>query len=204
MRFIYVMDPMCSWCYAFQPELEDFLAKYPSLEVDWVMGGLAPDNNSPMDENMKESISSYWYQIEKKTQVTFNHDFWKLNTPFRSTYPACRAVIAAELLQTKISQSMVKTIQSAYYQEAKNPSLEETLIACACSIGLDENEFSKVFKSSETEQRLQEHLRMAQQLQVRGFPSLFYMNDEKQAYPLALGFRESSQLEQAFGRMRGR
>ena len=178
MRLIYVMDPMCSWCYAFQPELEDFLEKHPSIEVDWVMGGLAPDNDIPMDENMKESISSYWYEIEKKTRVTFNHDFWKVNTPYRSTYPACRSVIAVELLKAKSSQSMVKAIQSAYYREAKNPSLKETLLACGGSIGFDENEFLKVLESDEVEQALQEHLRIAQKLQVRSFPTLFYVDDE--------------------------
>ena len=75
MRFVYVMDPMCSWCYGFEPELEEFLDKYSTLEVDWIMGGLAPDNDQPMPEDLRQSISSYWYQIEKKTQVTFNHGF---------------------------------------------------------------------------------------------------------------------------------
>ena len=70
MRLLYVMDPMCGWCYGFQPELEDFLAKHSSAEVDWIMGGLAPDSNQPMDENLKQTISSYWYEIEKKSQVT--------------------------------------------------------------------------------------------------------------------------------------
>lgn len=203
MRFTYVMDPMCSWCFAFQVELEEFLEKHPSVEVDWIMGGLAPDNDQPMDENLKESISSYWHQIEKKTQVTFNHDFWKLNTPYRSTYPACRAVISAELLKAKNSQKMVKAIQSAYYKEAKNPSLEETLLNCAKFIGIDEKQFLEALKSEDVEQRFQEHLRISQQLQVRGFPALFFINDQKQAFPLTLGFCQSAKLEQEFDRING-
>ena len=196
MRLIYVMDPMCSWCYAFQPEIEEFLQKYSSAEVEWVMGGLAPDNTDPMDEKMKESISSYWYEIEKKSQVTFNHDFWKVNTPYRSTYPAFRAVIAAEFLKAKSSKSMVKAIQTAYYQKAKNPSLEETLLSCASAIALDENQFLEVYKSEETEKRFQEHLRVAQHLQVRGFPALFYISGNNQAYSLTLGFSKTANLEE--------
>ena len=196
MRLLYIMDPMCGWCYGFQPELEKFLEKHSSAEVDWIMGGLAPDTQQPMDENLKQTISSYWYEIENKSQVSFNHDFWKLNTPYRSTYPACRAVIAAESLKTKSSQQMVKAIQSAYYQEAKNPSLEETLIACACSIDLDENQFLEVFKSKETEQRFQQHLSITYQLQIKGFPALLYVNDKNQVSPLALGFSLAADLEQ--------
>ncbi len=198
MRFIYVMDPMCGWCYGFQPEFEKFLEKHPSAEVDWIMGGLAPDTKQPMDDNLKKTISSYWYQIEKNTQVTFNHDFWSLNTPYRSTYSACRAVISADNLIEKSAQKMVKAIQSAYYMEAKNPSLEETLIGCANSIGLDENQFLEVFKSEKTEQQFQQHLSFTHQLQVRSFPALIYIDEKNNSYPLTLGFCQASDLEQRF------
>ena len=127
-----------------------------------------------------------------------------MNTPYRSTYPACRAVISAENLKADSAEQMVKAIQSAYYLEAKNPSLQETLIACASSIDLDENQFSEVVQSEATEQRFQQHLSLTHQLQVRGFPALFYINDRKQAYPLALGFRETANLEQQFNNIKGK
>ncbi len=196
MRLVYVMDPMCSWCYAFEPELEEFLAKHTSAVVEFVMGGLAPDSDEPMDENLKQTISSYWYEIQNKTQVTFNHDYWKLNTPYRSTYPACRAVIAAESLKTDSAHKMIKEIQSAYYMEAKNPSLKETLVSCASSIGLDEKKFLKVFESEETEKRLQEHFNKRRALEVRAFPTLFYIDDKNNAYPLTRGYTTVTKLEQ--------
>ncbi|WP_258238989.1 DsbA family protein [Arcobacter sp. F155] len=200
MKLIYVMDPMCAWCYAFTKELEEFLQKHPSFELEYIMGGLAPDNDTPMDENMKKTISSYWVDIEKKTKVTFNHDYWKENTPYRSTYPACRAVITAETLQAKSSAKMVKSIQSAYYKEAKNPSLKETLVKCANSIGLDETKFIQTFDSKKIEETFQEHLRTSYKLQVRGFPALFYINEKNEAYPLTFGFTTASNLESQFKR----
>lgn len=204
MRLLYVMDPMCAWCYGFEPELEEFLKKHSSLEVDFIMGGLAPDTHYPMDEKLKQSISSYWYEIEKTARVTFNHDFWKLNTPYRSTYSACRAVIAAEYLKEKSAHQMVKSIQSAYYLEAKNPSLEKTLIACACSIGLDKNQFLEAFKSEKIEQRFQEHLRLTYELKARAFPALFYINNRNETYPLTLSYTQTSNLEQRFNHIKGK
>lgn len=201
MKLLYIMDPMCAWCYAFGPELEEFLQKHPTLQIEYIMGGLAPDNDTAMDEDMKKTISSYWVEIEKRTRVTFNHDFWKLNTPYRSTYPACRAVISAEILKAKSSSQMVKAIQSAYYKEAKNPSLKETLVECAISIGLDEVEFLKVFNSYETEKKFQEHLDITYQLQVRGFPALFYIDNINQVYPLTFGFIQASNLEIQFNKV---
>ncbi len=198
MKFLYVMDPMCAWCYGFQAELDQFLAQHPVEEVEWIMGGLAPDTTQPMDDNLREMISSYWYQIEKRTQVSFNHDYWQRNTPYRSTYPACRAVISAESLKENSAVQMVKAIQSAYYLQAKNPSLEETLIACARAIGLDEHQFLAAFKSTETEGQLQQHLSIARQLQVRGFPALFYIDEANRAHALTLGYCQAAALTQRF------
>lgn len=203
MRFLYVMDPMCGWCYGFQPELEQFLEEFPSAEVSWVMGGLAPDNDEPMDDTLKQAISSYWHQIESKAQVTFNHDYWQRNTPYRSTYPACRAVITAEILQPQSAKKMAKAIQSAYYLQAKNPSLEATLIECAQSIGIDESAFVSMFKSKDVEQAFQHHLAMSRQLQVQGFPALFYVNDNNTAYPLAMGFTPAKDLAQRLSQIPG-
>lgn len=201
MRFLYVMDPMCAWCYGFQPELEQFLDNYPSADVDWVMGGLAPDSRQPMDKKLRQSISAYWHEIEKIAQVDFNHDFWTLNTPYRSTYPACRAVISAERLKENSARRMVKAIQSAYYLEAKNPSLEATLVSCADSIGLDKDQFLGVLKSQETETLFQQNLSIAYHLQVRGFPALFYINERNQAYPLTLGFCQAGDLERGLNQI---
>ncbi|AWB65475.1 DsbA family protein [Saccharobesus litoralis] len=195
MQLVYVMDPMCAWCYAFQPELEGFLQQHPTAEVDWVMGGLAPDTDQPMPEHLQQTIATYWQQIESKTKVTFNHDFWALNTPYRSTYPACRAVIAAQTIKAQSAQSMVKAIQSAYYQQALNPSLPQTLVECAVHIGLDKQAFTEVFQSSTTEQNLQLHLGLSLQLQVSGFPALFYIDQDNRALPLTLGYSTTASLQ---------
>ena len=166
------------------------------------MGGLAPDTKEPMSENLKQVISSYWYEIEQLSQVIFNHDYWKLNTPYRSTYQACRAVISAELLEANSVNKMVKAIQSAYYLEAKNPSLDETLLDCAKLIGLEDERFLGVMQSKQTEHQLQRHLNITRYFQVKGFPALIYVDEDNQAYPLAMGFCKSNALNERLKEIR--
>lgn len=202
MQFLYVVDPMCGWCYGFQPQLESFLAKYPAAKVEWIMGGLAPDTDQPMEPELRETIAGYWHQIEQRAQVTFNHDFWLLNTPYRSTYPACRAVIAAETLSENGAQKMVKAIQSAYYKQAKNPSSIEVLVNCASFIGLNKGEFEEVILAPETQQRLYDHLHLVQRLGVRGFPALFYIDENNRAQTLTLGYCQSEDLVERFDKLR--
>lgn len=174
LTLYYVHDPMCSWCWAFvstwtkiREELEG------KLEIRYLLGGLAPDSDQPMPEEMKTAISGYWKTIEERVPGTyFNHDFWKVCQPRRSTYPACRAVIAARKQVPELEKSMIQGIQEAYYMEAMNPSDDETLIAIAEAFGLDSEQFATDLNSSETQQVLDQEMRLSIEMGAQGFPSL--------------------------------
>lgn len=195
-QYWYVLDPMCSWCYAFAPEFDKLIATMP-YTVRYIMGGLAPDSTKPMDSALAKNIASYWHTIEAQTSVSFNHNFWQENTPIRSSYPACRAVIAASILSPNDTEAtakkMITAIQLAYYQNAKNPALEKTLIECAASIGLDAQQFTTLLSSCQVEEQFDLDLIHTQKLSVGGFPALFLVNNNK-AYPVASGYCEASIL----------
>jgi len=173
----YVHDPMCSWCWAFRPTLTKLLAALPAhIKVQYLVGGLAPDSDEPMDEATQAMIQKHWRTIEKKVPSTkFNFDFWTNNTPRRSTYPACRAVLTAQAQganKENKEDAMILAIQQAYYLHAKNPSDDDTLIHCAKSIGLDTAQFQQDLHAKYTQQQLQHDIQQAQSMGVYSFPSL--------------------------------
>jgi len=98
MRLNYIHDPMCSWCWAFRPVWTELQKQLPeSLQLRYLLGGLAPDSNIIMPADMQQMIQRHWQTIQKRVPATqFNFDFWTQCRPRRSTYPACRAVIAAK------------------------------------------------------------------------------------------------------------
>lgn len=191
------MDPMCSWCWAFSETLDSWLKLHPDLDVLWLMGGLAPDSDEPMPQSMREAIESTWQRIESQTGTHFNYDFWRNNTPRRSTYPSCRAVIAAGELHPQGRQLMSQAIQQAYYLEAKNPSDTGTLIECAASIGLDEIQFSELLSSEQIDSKLNSELAFCKSLGIQGFPALLLVNNEV-ITPLALGYSTLDKIEKRF------
>ena len=196
---IYVMDPMCSWCWAFSTPLTSFLERHPELPIQYVMGGLAPDSDEPMDLSMRSKLQSIWHHIEENTGTEFNHQFWKVNTPRRSTYPACRAVIAAGMLEPDSIAKMITAIQHAYYLNAKNPSDIAVLVECAELIGLDAETFKRLMTSDEINEELSQHLNASRNLGVGGFPALL-LDDGTQLTPLALGYSTLEKLEARFAR----
>ncbi len=170
----YIHDPMCSWCWAFRPVLAQLGEQLPpGVKLQKLLGGLAPDSGDPMPEEMQQTLQATWNQIQEKLPETrFNFSFWQQCKPRRSTYPACRAVIAAGLQGAAFTEAMILAIQKAYYLHAQNPSDSEILIQLADNIGLDEQQFSEALESPDTRRLLEEEIESSRSMGVRSFPAL--------------------------------
>jgi len=173
----YIHDPMCSWCWGYRPIWDLLQNKLPrSIVVEYVAGGLAPDSNSSMPLAQQQMIQNHWRTIEKKLGTHFNHDFWRDNTPRRSTYNACRAAIAAH--KQACQQPMIEAIQQGYYLRALNPSDLNMLIDLARELSeqelqtLNVEKFIKDISSEKIERELARQISLARKLSQQGFPSL--------------------------------
>ena len=165
---------MCSWCWAFQPTWRKVLKELPShIKVNYLLGGLAPDNDLPMPLQTQKFVQDNWIKIQKVVPGTeFNYDFWTLNEPRRSTYLSCRAVIAAKKQHPDFEVLMTEGIQKAYYLNGLNPSNEDILISIAKDIGLNEELFKEDLKSSKVNDLLLDQIHTTKTMPINGFPSL--------------------------------
>ena len=174
----YVHDPMCSWCWGFRTtwhQVQEALTN--KVNVQYVLGGLAADTDQPMPENMRSNIRDNWQRIQQEIPGTdFNYDFWTDCSPRRSTYPACRAVIACGMQQANLQEKMLLAIQQAYYLNAKNPSDDDVLIQIADEIGLDRDVFATELNSDECNKMFEKELSLTKKLAVSSFPGLVLLN----------------------------
>ena len=181
-RLLYVHDPMCSWCYAFSASLAALQQDLPSdIQMIYLLGGLAADTTEPMPVNLQNTIQQAWHRIENTVpSILFNYDFWIFNTPLRSTYPACRALLASRKQGAEFELKLLQAIQNAYYQKARNPSLQVTLQECAAETGLDTVEFIKDLNSLAIDNELQGEIQLARSMGVTSYPSLRLLHHEEQ------------------------
>ena len=170
----YFHDSMCSWCWAFRPLWKEIVIGLPgNVIAQRILGGLAPDTDQPMPAEMQAKLKGIWQKIQQTVPGTqFNFDFWEKCSPRRSTYTACRAVIAARKQDNGKEEAMILAIQQAYYLEARNPADLNTLIELASEIGLDRERFAVDMKSPAVNQALMQEIEFTQRLQVKGFPTL--------------------------------
>jgi len=187
-KLIYIHDPMCSWCWGYTPTWLKLKAELENkLTVEYKVGGLAPDSQIAMTQNMKERLESIWHKIESELGTQFNFEFWQKNQPRRSTYPACRAALIAR--KKNKESEMIEAIQHAYYLNAQNPSDDSVLICLAEQIGLNKNEFTVAFLSDEVNNELKAELQYTRSLPIHGFPSLVFLREDK-LYSIEINYKD--------------
>lgn len=184
----YVHDPMCAWCWGYKPALTQLKKELESLPVKFAMlvGGLAPDSDEPMPQDMQEKLQNIWRNIHQQLGTPFNYDFWRVCQPRRSTYPACRAVLAAK--EQNKETAMIEAIQEAYYLRAMSPSDNSTLVTLAEELGLDVDAFSHALKHSAND-ALIEQITLARSMPISGFPSLVLAYKGRYA-PVLLDYKD--------------
>jgi len=193
----YIHDPMCSWCYAFRESLQKITTYFAGeLNCIRLLGGLAPDSDQPTDEATLEMMQHNWRRIEESVPgIRFNFDFWVLNQSRRSTYPACRAVIAARELGGEVYDlKMNAAIQNAYYQQARNPSDSDVLIDLAEEQGLDRRQFAALLVAEKTEEQLQQEISQCRSMGVDSYPSLVLQINEQTRWPIAINYQDVDEV----------
>jgi putative protein-disulfide isomerase len=179
---------MCSWCWGHRPQWEQLQAALPdSISIINLVGGLAPDSGEVMPLTQQQAISGYWKKIEAMLGTPFNHEFWQKQTPRRSTYPACRAVIAARWQDAE--ENMIVAIQEAYYLKAKNPSDNENNILLAADLGLNAERFAADICSTKLEETLMKEVQFARNLPINGFPSMV-LEHKEQIHVIPLDYKD--------------
>jgi len=180
----YVYDPMCSWCWGYRPTwlaLQEQLQN--KVDIQYRVGGLAPDCDSPMPKEMQKSLQQIWQTISQQLGTKFNFDFWSQCQPKRSTYPACRAVIVAREFNQE--EAFYFAIQQAYYLYAKNPSEIKTLIEIAGSLGIEKEGFKEKLKDADINQKLITEIEAVRKMPIQGFPSLvLFYKDQYTSIPI--------------------
>lgn len=203
----YIHDPMCSWCWGYRPVWEALQQALPkAITVQYVAGGLAPDTDTPMPVEQQKAIQQHWHNIQQKLGTEFNFDFWTENTPYRSTYIACRALIVAQ--QQGFYSQMLDAIQRAYYLRALNPSNSDVLVQLVTELSqqsslsqiVNVEQFKKALNSIETQDKLNKEILLAQALTQQGFPSLVLEQNGKR-YSITVDYlnykRSLTQIQQS-------
>lgn len=177
-RLIYVMDPMCSWCWGFAPVVRSLIeqARVRGVGTDLVVGGLRQERVA-MDQAARERTASYWHAVHEASGQPFNFEAGLPEGLVYDTEPACRALGAARDLEAEAAWRLAELIQQAFYVEGRDVTLVPELVDLAEAAGIPRIEFADRFDSQATRDATAADFDWSRNLGIAGFPTLLAEHD---------------------------
>lgn len=192
-KIIYVGDPMCSWCYGVGPELEGLKEHFDgTAEFEMVMGGLRPYNTQTMYE-LKDFLTEHWDHVNKGSGQVFSFDVLNSKEITYDTEPPSRAVVIVRDLKPEQEFHFFHEIQKSFYQDGKNMHLAESYHSTLEEIGIDTEEFDRLFHSDEMKAKVKLDFQKSRDLGVGSFPTILLSHEGKVTL-IANGFSTKKEM----------
>lgn len=196
LEFVYIGDPMCSWCWGFAPVVEQIAARY-TIPIKTVVGGLRPGSDAePLNSSMRRMLEHHWEQVESRSGQPFDRsgldrDDWIYDTE----YPA-RAVVTMRDLAPDETLPFFTRLQRAFYAEAVDVTDPEEYPDLVAPFAVDGPTFLEHVAMERSREAARADFRTARSLGVSGFPSLLLRIDDEYAM-VTRGYMPYESLEPA-------
>lgn len=177
VKVIYFTDPICSSCWGIEPQLRKLKLEYGNhVDIEYRMGGLLPDWSYNSGGISKPSdVAHHWDEVSLYYDMPIDGDVW-LQDPLDSSYPPSIAFKAAQLQDKTKAVEFMRELREMVFLKKKNIAKWEHIAAAAKKTGLDTDQLKKDFDGKGKE-LFQEDLKLAREMGVRGFPTMFFTND---------------------------
>lgn len=196
LEFVYVGDPMCSWCWGFSPALERLEERY-AIPLRVVMGGLRTGQQAqPMDAAARAQLASYWQGVAERTGQPFTdasleRDGWRYDTE-----PSCRAVVAMRELAPHDTLRWVARLHRAFYVEGTDITDLSVFPGLLDGFDVDPERFAQVLSDAAGIERTRQDFAEAQRHGATGFPTVLFRDGDDLGI-VTRGFVPWDQLEPA-------
>jgi predicted DsbA family dithiol-disulfide isomerase len=196
VQIVYFTDPVCSACWGIEPQLRKLKLEYGDyINFEYHMGGLVPSWKGFSSRHITKpsDVAHHWDVVSEYYEMPIDGDVW-LEDPLESSYPPSIAFIAAKIQEDGKAEKFLRRIREMVFIEKKNITKWEHLVQAALDTKLDIEKFKQDY-DGETKKLFEVDLNFAKSKGVRGFPTLFFVNDAGKQERL-YGYKSYDRFEQ--------
>lgn len=192
---IYVVDPMCSWCWGFAPAFAAVRDHHRDLDVHVVAGGLRPGESAqPLNDSMRSFLSHHWEKVAEVTgqpfdQAGLDRDGWVYDTE-----TADIALVTMRSLNPERIVEWVHHLHEAFYAKAIDVTDPDVYPDLVSGFDVDVDAFMLALASDEMRSATWKDFGLARQLGASGFPTVLGLRDG-QAVTLTQGYVNAEQFD---------
>lgn len=194
-QLIFVLDPMCSWCWGFAPVLRELEIRYGhTFSISYLFGGLRNKGDQPWNDDFKAYLKQHWESVAVQTGQPFNSDFFQRRTFDYDTEPASRAMVCMRHLHPEKMLKYLHHLQQAFYQDTQDITQERVLVKLSESFGVDVEAFEALMHSEAIKEETIADRFKARSMGANVFPSVVMIDAEGHLCVLK-GYRTYEELE---------
>jgi putative protein-disulfide isomerase len=196
---VYGNDPLCGWCFAIGPALNDARQSLGD-EVRWRIecGGLVVGDRVRPIAHDREYLRAGFAQVLSASGRATGDRYWseivEPGTWVSSSEPVCRAVLVVQQQAPELAMKFSHSLTDALYLDGREPDTPETLRLVAEQYGLNGDAFIASWASAEAIDMTATSFISARQMGVTTYPSLFF-EVGLQLHPLLSGFASAGEIE---------
>lgn len=198
---LYVYDPMCGWCYGFDPVMEQVSKEWGDrFHFQVISGGMITgDRQGVIAPQMAEYILNTVPRLEKMTGVKFGDAFLtslRNGTYYASSERPSRAMAVFRSQYPDKAIAFAHAMQKELFLNGKSLEEEATYRSLCKDFGLDADAFVKQLDAPAATTAAQQDFNLSSRLGVSGFPAVIGVRDGK-ATLLASGYTDAAALARA-------
>ncbi len=196
----YVTDPICSHCWALEPQFRAFTERYRDyLNVHTVMGGLLEKWDGFADRangiSGPQDVASHWREVGEHSRMPIDGSLWHTD-PVTSSFIPSRVFKVVQKHDPSLAPVFLRRAREELFAFNRNISDAGVLKKIVDGIGLDGDAIVKESETPEAQQLLEEDFQTAASLGARGFPTIVLVNKNQQGVKI-VGARPLEAYEEA-------
>ena len=192
-RIIYVFDPLCGWCYGFSKVMAEFYSlNQNQYNFEIVSGGMLTGDRVEPIGKIAPYIKNAFKEVENASGIKFGKKFieetLEKGTIVFNSVPPSVALAIVKKEKPEFSIPYAEAIQKAIYFDGIDPNNQDEYSLIASQFGFDKSEFTKKQNDVYFLRLAESDFHLSDSLNVNGFPTVFYVNNKNQAWPIARGY----------------
>lgn len=201
-KLIYIFDPLCGWCYAFEPVMEKIQEEFKdNIEFEVLSGGMVLKPNARPIGEMKDYLKEAIPRLEETTGVKISKQYLENilepgDIELNSEIPSF--VFSAFLPKHKGQEvKWANTIQKVLFDKGLNSNdlnSYKEILNTVCD--KDPNEVKGCVLSEENRSNTFKMFQRTAEMGVRGFPFLGLEDENGKIYQVASGYVPYDKLKE--------
>lgn len=202
LKVLYFTDPICSACWAIEPQLKQMKSAYGHLlSVEYCMGGLLPSWKGFNGGGIAspDDVYHHWNEMSELCDMPISGDVWRKD-PLESSYPPSIAFKAAQLQDAQKASLFMRRLRELVFVEGLNICRPQYIDQAATYAGLDVIQLQKDIQHT-APALFNADLQIARAYGVRGFPTLIVQHTANGTSETIFGIQSFEKMEKTIKRL---